>query len=212
MIAALIIIVIISVLLVKINSLRTNPPPHSFDELSDNFEQEVIKIIDQGVQEGLYYTAIESKIDDFATEYSDYVTSKEPEMGFLYVYNYEEINKDTGKKEKKIKVANFLIQNGKATFKDDKKEIPGGNEKTLHRITVEVGKEKFVRDLEIKASAFKGINMASGKGDYVIVDVAGIPYTIATTGEVGIKTLVFLCSPSEIGENLEECRIEFGNE
>ena len=198
LIAAIIIIAIIVGLVAKLNVARVNQPPLPFVELSENFEREAIKIIDKGILAGKSFDEIEADLETFASNFTEYTAIKSPKVGFLYVFG----------NATNITVVNFLLKDAKVDFSDKSIITTGGGALTLHRIKLEVGGESFVRDFEIKAKEFKGINFARGKGEFVKLNIGGIPYTIAFQGIV-FKLITITC---ETIDGFEECFVELTQE
>lgn len=198
LIAALIIIAIIASLILNLNFAKITPEPLEFKELSENFEQEALQIIDQGVFNRDSLDTIQENLEAFARKYTEYTSQKAPKTGFLYVFGN---NKD-------ISVVNYLLEGAEVTTKgENSTTLAGGNALTLHRLTFKVGEEKFIRDLEIKAKEFEGINFASGEGSLVHLNVGGIPYNIAITKDISFKALTIECKKQE-GKEIEECFVE----
>lgn len=198
LIVAVIIIAIIAGLVIKLNLARINPTPLPFTELSENFEIEAVKIIDRGIFEGKKYDAIQRDLQTFITQYSGYASTKTPKIGFLYVFKYGD----------KLTVMNFLVKEAEVEFQEEKSQIIGGSSFTLHKLTLEVSGEKFVKDFEVKASEFRGINLVEGNGELVKLNIGGIPYNIALTENVDFTSITIECTPIEIeGQELEECYV-----
>ncbi|OYT40624.1 hypothetical protein B6U80_02560 [Candidatus Pacearchaeota archaeon ex4484_26] len=193
LIAAIIIIAIIASLIIKVNSVKTKPQPQAFSEISENFEKEAIKIIDAGVQQDKDFDSIKKDLHNFAETYSSYTSTKSPQTGFLYVFG----------NATNISVVNFLVTGAEVEMKGSNSTIIGGNVLTLHKLTLEVGKEKFVRDLQVRAKEFKGINLASGQGNFVKINIGGIPYTIAITELVSFEALTIHCN-----DETQECYVK----
>lgn len=189
LIAVLVIIAIISILTAKLNFVSTSEEPASFSELSENFEVEAIKIIDKGIAEGKTTREIQSELENFARTYASYSSLKSKQFGFLYVFGEGE----------NVQVANFLVEDANVRTDTFEKQLSGGNALLLNRITLEVAGEKFVRDLSIRASTFRGINLISGRGKIVEINIGGIPYTVAISGGISFSSLELECRDSKVG-------------
>lgn len=204
LIVALIMIAIIAGLIVKLNLARVNPQPLPFTELSANFEVEAMKVIDRGVYDGDSILEIQADLEAFASDYTEYASMKSSQIGFLYIFGHK--GPDAG--EGNITVVNFLLQDAKVKISPDEpaSEVIGGSALTLHRLTLEVGEEKFVRDFEVKAKEFKGINLASGTGEFIELNIGGIPYNIAIAKGIDFTALTIQCDTTP--EGLEECYVK----
>ena len=188
LIAAIILIAVVVALIMKLNSTEVNPVPLSFTELSDNFEKEAVRIIDNGISQGKSVQEVEAELQDFARQYSEYATSKSPQIGFLYVYG----------NSSNITVANFLVDRaGSVVIGGAATNTTGGSAILVNRLTFDVGGEQFVRDLSVRARAFKGINIASGKGDFVNLSVGGVPYYLTIKKPLEFSTLTIQCDEIE---------------
>lgn len=184
LIAAIILIAVIVALIMKLNSTEVNPVPLSFTELSDNFEKEAVRIIDNGISQGKSIQDVERELQAFAQQYSEYATSKSPQIGFLYVYG----------NSSNITVANFLVnREGRVDIGGVNTTTIGGGSIVVNRLTFDIGGEEFVRDFSVRAQAFKGINIASGRGDFVNLSVGGVPYYLTIKKPLEFSTLTIQC-------------------
>ncbi len=184
LIAAIILIVIMVGLITVANEIRLSRQPAEFSELSSNFEREVARIIDRGIYQDKSDSEILADLDSFATNYTEFATTKEPTIGFLYIYA----------RGKEIRVINFLQQGTTIVSSEGETgNITGGSALTLNKITFEIGDEKFVRDIYTRASTFQGINVETFQGEWVDVNVGGLPYRVQVGGDVTSGTLITEC-------------------
>ncbi len=184
LIAAIILIAILVGLLLRLNEARVSKQPLAFSESAENFEKEAIKIIDDGISKGKTLEQVQRDLRDFAGNYTEYISSKSPQIGFLYVYG----------NASNITVVNFLVQpDATISTQGSVTNTTGGSALLLNRLKLEVGGEEFVRDFAVKAKTFKGINIASGKGEFVNLTIGGIPYYLTVKSPLEFQTLTIQC-------------------
>jgi len=82
-IAAVIIIMVLSGLVAVVNYARAKPEPVKFYDLSDQFYSEVSKVIDYGV---INNQDVSTEIEKFTRTFITYSNSKEPGIDFVFVY------------------------------------------------------------------------------------------------------------------------------
>ena len=165
-IAALIIAAIVATLIAEVNYARRQPKPIKFEELSEDYEAEVTKIIDSCIYRG-ESLKIEDEVDAFTRKFIEYAQERNPDIQLLYIYG----------NNNNIHVVNYarnvsIIEAREIEFKE---EVAAGGTLTESKVNIEVGGRTFTRSIEERMEHFKDIKAdIPNPGSEVAVKFAGV--------------------------------------
>jgi len=202
-IAALIIAAIVATLIAEVNYARRQPKPIKFEELSEDFEAEVTKIIDSGIYSGKTKGEIDIEIRGFTRRFLEYAQERNPDIQLVYLYG----------NENELSVVNYAFNASTLTTKTlQMVNLTGGGGTAVSTVKIELGEKTFTRAVEERMEHFKDISATvQNPGEWAKLRVAGVVhdfdlasmdkfyYMIESQGRVDKREVYITREPPTVG-------------
>jgi len=174
-IAALIIVAIVTTLIAEVNYARRQPKPIKFEDLSEDYEAEVTRIMDSCISRGYTPDEIKKEVDKFTAAFIEYAQQRNPDIQLLYIYG----------DSNDIHIVNYAQGDAKIDLPEDptkSQSISGGGVVAESKVNIEVGGRTFSRSIEERMEHFKDIKTdISSPGAEVTVKFAGVVHDFDLT-------------------------------
>ena len=178
-----------------VNEVQIEKTPTDFFELSDNFEQESVRIVDSEVYNNKKSTTqISKEIEKFAEKFTKYASSKDPNFGLLYIFG----------DSKSIKVKNYL----KKEAKINNKEVQGKNIHIVNKVSLNIGDEEITKHLKNRAGIFEGIGETDLSGEVINIVISDIFYTVELGDTQSLSIISLECTDTDNDGKEDKCLVK----
>ena len=171
-IAAVVIITLIVGLTTIVNKGISSPKPNTFYDLSKNFENEIVKVVDYGIYNKYSdpSASIEEKLEDFYLNYSEYALSIDPEISISFVYGNSS-SAIIGSFEEETYEQGYDLGRGNLATMTHIRKVPSTDTKSGNKISIKISEELPEYSFDLTEDESFYFVIVTKKGDETFVSL-----------------------------------------